>query len=112
MSQGRTILAQKGAEKAIKIPVLFDNLGNESTSNQTILKLNDFSHKHSAPCALIIPGIEGMVGNNFFNLAKTLKMEVFALQLSITSSEPDILAIANEVFEVINPKSWTFSIWN
>lgn len=86
--------------KTFKVTVLFDNLGNESTSTQTILKLNDFGPKTKNPCALIIPGIEGMAGNNFFNLAKNLKMPAFALQLNIASIQPDIKSIADEIFQV------------
>ena len=91
----------KGAQKSFQNMSILFNLGNESTSNQTILKLNDkFDKNGDKSCALIIPGVEGIAGSKLFSLAKNLTIQAYALQMNIMSKFQKINDLTDEVFKV------------
>lgn len=82
------------------------NLGDEATSMQTLLRLNskDNADKFNR-CLLIVPGIEGVAGQSWINLAKNVNLASFMLQLTQTAnaqSAPEIAAAVAEVSLIRN----------
>ncbi|CRK94451.1 CLUMA_CG007958, isoform A [Clunio marinus] len=86
-----------------QIEFLLVSFGDESTSDQTIMKLesasNDFTTK-----ALLIPGFEGMAGNTWHNFAKKLNHPSYILQwgnVSQAKSLDDILgSVAKDILKL------------
>ena len=60
------------------VALLMRNLGDEEHSKETILKLESKSDKGVK--VLIIPGLEGMAGKAWYNVAKDLKYPTYILQ--------------------------------
>lgn len=77
------------------------NLGDETTSGQTVLRLDskDSAEKFNA-CLLIVPGIEGVAGQSWINLSKSINLAAFVLQLTQTSDAQSSTEIASMVAEV------------
>jgi fatty acid synthase, animal type len=78
------------------IGMLIRNLGDEKNSEQTCLRLQSRAFEHGFR-TLIIPGIEGMGGKTWYNLAEHLNSNVFILQLKKTSYATTV----DEVFNII-----------
>lgn len=77
------------------------NLGDEATSVQPVLRLEskNSAEKFNA-CVLIVPGIEGVAGQSWINLAKSINLPSFMLQLTQTVEAQSVPEIANIVAEV------------
>lgn len=77
------------------------NLGDETTSVKTIMRLESKSNADKFnSCLLIVPGIEGVAGQSWINLAKSINLSSFILQLTQTvhaTSVPEIVNILAEV---------------
>ncbi|XP_070503056.1 fatty acid synthase-like [Chironomus tepperi] len=70
---------KESAEPEVAIDFLIKNFGDESTSHLTILKINDVAEDSNVK-ALVFPGIEGVGGQMFYDLAKELKYPAYLLQ--------------------------------
>ncbi|KAL7024413.1 hypothetical protein ACKWTF_013028 [Chironomus riparius] len=70
---------ETSGKKQLNIEFLIKNLGDESTSHLTILKLNDVA-EDSGTKALVFPGIEGVGGQMFYDLGKQLKCPTYLIQ--------------------------------
>lgn len=77
------------------------NLGDEATSVKSIMRLESKSNAEKfSSCLLIVPGIEGVAGQSWINLAKSINLSSFILQLTQTvhaTSVPEIVNILAEV---------------
>lgn len=86
--------------KTINVPtgmkLLMRSFGEESTSNQTILKLESLTE--SGVKTLMIPGIEGMAGQVYRTIAQNLNCPVFLLQ-NIESSYRNLEEIFDSVVD-------------
>lgn len=76
------------ADKKIKISsdkvpkgveLMLRNLGDETNSKKTILKLQSMSDEGVK--SLIIPGVEGMAGNAWYNISNLMKNPTYILQI-------------------------------
>lgn len=83
------------------LPMLLRNLGDETNSHETILRLNSLNeHKKYTACVLLIPGIEGVAGNSWDTIAAGLNLPTFILQLNKTAELKTLPDIASSVYEV------------
>jgi fatty acid synthase len=82
------------------VELMLKNIGDEKTSSQTILRMTslDNSIKHSS-CVLLIPGIEGVAGTLWRNLANSLTLPTYMLQLMSTKDLSQIDEIAKAIYE-------------
>ena len=80
--------------------ILIQNLGDESTSHLTILKLNNQLNESNTK-ALIFPGIEGVGGKIFFDFAKKIKRPAYLLQCMNICNINDINEMSAALIEVI-----------
>jgi fatty acid synthase len=87
-----------GGEASIKIEKLLNSFGNEKTSNQTILKLNNV--KTATTNVLIIPGIEGVANDTLYQMAESLKLPTYALQLLNTIDAQNFDEICKAITKV------------
>lgn len=62
--------------------LLFHSLGNEKTSSETLLPMNDLmaTPKIYDTCVLIIPGIEGVLSSVHYSLCEQFKLPCYGLQ--------------------------------
>ncbi|XP_055593806.1 fatty acid synthase-like [Uranotaenia lowii] len=77
--------------------LLLRNLGNEITSNNTILRLR--SANDTGRPILIIPGMEGVAGNVWNTIAENVKAPVYLLQLMNTIECDTLKEIVDRVFD-------------
>lgn len=82
------------------IALLLTSFGDEATSDQTILKLKSKSDKGKTK-VLMIPGIEGMAGEVWHEIAKDLEHPTYILQLGNTAEATDLAEIFNSVSKVM-----------
>jgi fatty acid synthase, animal type len=84
----------------VGVELMLRNLGDEKTSNQTILRLSsqDNSVKHTS-CVLLIPGIEGVAGNAWRNVANSLALPSYMLQLMSTKDVTTISEVTQIVLQ-------------
>jgi fatty acid synthase, animal type len=80
--------------------MLIRNLGDEANSQKTILELQTLSQ--SGVKTLIVPGLEGMAGQAWYNLAQSLKCQTFILQMGNTWESTDLDSIFEGVFPDIS----------
>jgi fatty acid synthase len=86
-------------KSTFNIENLLTSFGDEKTSSEIILKLNnsDLNDKK----ILIIPGFEGMASSVWFEFADKLEVPSFALQLASTVGDESL----DEIFEKIKDVS-------
>lgn len=78
--------------------MLIRNLGDEHTSNETLLRLKTMNNSDNFDeVTIIIPGIEGVTGTAWHNIASNLKSAAFCLQLSNTVEITSLQGIVNAV---------------
>lgn len=77
------------------IALLMRNLGDETNASQTILKLESQSNEGTK--LLIIPGLEGMAGKAWFDIAKKLNYPTYILQTQSTWQAKNL----GEIYEII-----------
>jgi fatty acid synthase len=82
----------------IGIEKLLTSFGNEKTSSETILKLNDV--EGGSTKILIVPGIEGMVSDVWHTLAEKLTLPTYAVQLSTTINAQSLDEICTSISQV------------
>ena len=83
------------------LAMLLRNLGDETNSNETILQLKtNHNSNDETSFALIVPGLEGMAGNAWFNIALSLKMPTYILQLRNTGRCTSLEEIIAAVIQV------------
>lgn len=79
---------------------MLNNFENSRSENDTILKLNDIETKDLTKY-LIVPGMEGVVGQNWINVAKKIENPTYALQLVKVSHIKDFEECFQAILEVI-----------
>jgi fatty acid synthase, animal type len=84
---------------ADNLEMLLTNLGDEETSETTILKLESQSDSEETK-ALIIPGIEGMAGGVWREVAANLKFSTYILQLGGESDKTSLETILDSISKV------------
>jgi fatty acid synthase len=100
-------LASENTPTGLKM--LLRNLGDEQNCAQTLLRLKTLDNSDVfKTCALIIPGVEGVAGAAWHNLAENLEIPTFVLQSSITSEAKSIEDIVDEIFNVSFMKLFEF----
>lgn len=83
-----------------------EHMGDESTKNLNIIKANSAAETadDTAPCVLVIPGIEGVASDAMIKLCSRLKMPAFILQLHTThrmNNVDDVVAhLAADILEL------------
>jgi fatty acid synthase len=97
----------------VGVELMLRNLGDEKTSDQTILRLmsQDNSTKHTS-CVLLIPGIEGVAGNAWRNVANSLSLPTYMLQLMSTKNLFSIHDVTNAIYEEVIEKVFNKNIEN
>lgn len=83
---------------------LVKNMGDESTSDITILKLSSLSGNEiekPVNSALIIPGVDGMTGKVWNELSKLIDFPTYILQLLKTANSTSIDELIAIVLQVI-----------
>lgn len=80
---------------------LFRSFGDEKISKQTILKANNLDPDKFDECALLVPGVEGVVGDALLKIAKDLKIPSFVLQLHKSAEKITVTEIVASVTGVI-----------
>lgn len=81
------------------VALLMRNLGDEKNASQTILKLE--SKSEEGVKALIIPGLEGMAGKAWYEVAKEMNYPTYILQTGDTWNARNMNDIYDNVIEEI-----------
>lgn len=100
----KRVHARDSSEQAIEkstdgLEFLLTSFGDEKTGDQTILKLKSASENKDTKI-LIIPGIEGMAGEVWHEIAKELTHPTFILQLGNAAEASTLNEIFDEVSKV------------
>lgn len=95
------------------IHMLIRNLGDEHTSSETLLRLKTLNNSDNFDEAtIIIPGVEGVTGTAWHNIAANIKSAAYCLQLSNTvelKTLPEIVkSVLPELMKKIFSKVKTF----
>jgi fatty acid synthase, animal type len=104
LSQLEKLVHSKGSDEvAIEKPsdgieFLLTGFGDEKTSNQTILQLQSGSESKDTK-VLIVPGMEGMAGEVWHEIAKEMKHPTYILQFGNATDECTTL---EEMFDAIS----------
>ncbi|XP_055306391.1 fatty acid synthase-like [Sitodiplosis mosellana] len=100
-------LSSSGAKPEAKVSnkeelpkYLFQNLGDESVRDITLLPINELEAK--SPQIIFIPGIEGVCGPNWKTLGLNMKVPSKLLQLMKSRNESSITGIAESIFEEVS----------
>ncbi|XP_055540269.1 fatty acid synthase-like [Wyeomyia smithii] len=86
----------------IGMEMLLRNLGDEEFSSETVYQLPS-SCSEGRPI-LIIPGLEGVAGNVWRNIASALEAPVFVLQTLNTAEQTSVAAIVDQVMYELDEK--------
>lgn len=90
-------------DKPVGMAMLLRNLGDETNSDKTILRLTSKNDKAKyLSCALIIPGIEGVAGNAWHTIAASITLPTFVLQLSNAAELNTVEEIAKALIEDVH----------
>ncbi|XP_058818329.1 fatty acid synthase-like [Topomyia yanbarensis] len=93
-------------EVVVGVQMLLRNLGDETNSDTTILRLPSSGVQDEGRPVLIIPGLEGVAGNVWYTIAEKLNTPVFILQLMSTlecDSIPDMVdCVIEELCDVFS----------
>ncbi|KAJ6625428.1 Fatty acid synthase [Pseudolycoriella hygida] len=101
--------------KGLGLDLILRNLGDEKNRRQPLIRLStkNISEKFNS-CMLIVPGIEGVAGISWHNLAAGINLPAFVLQLTETiemKSIPEITnAIAINVKEIFSEKEFFYLV--
>jgi fatty acid synthase len=83
----------------VGLKMLLRNLGDEQNCGQTVMRLKTLDNSDTyRTCALIIPGVEGVAGAAWHNMAENLDIPAYILQSSISSNATTVEEIVDEVF--------------
>lgn len=94
-----------GEDRIVGVQLLLRNLGNEQTSNQTLLRLDSKNNNEKFNSSLlIIPGIEGVAGNTWKNVSLSLNLPSFILQMMHSPDLQTLPEIAKSVIDEIKSK--------
>lgn len=90
-----------GEKTTLGLNLMLRNLGDEKTCKQPYVRLHtkNISEKFNS-CILIVPGIEGVAGVAWHNVAQNINLPAFILQLTSTIGMKTIPEIANGVANV------------
>lgn len=80
--------------------MLFRSLGDEATADQTIIQLNDIPLSGNDSCALLIPGVEGVMSPIFRKMASFIQIPVYGLQTHCTRDEIDFVNVVTMLANV------------
>lgn len=87
--------------KTVGFNLMLRNLGNESTSDQTALRVHSKNNSEKInSCVLMLPGIEGVAGASWHNIAMKIKLPTFILQLTHTAELNTVTEIVECLAEV------------
>lgn len=89
-------------DRVVGVQLMLRNLGDESTSKETLMRLssNNNNDKFNASL-LLIPGIEGVSSIAWKNVASSLKLPTFILQLMTQTNSNSIPDLASSLFDSI-----------
>lgn len=89
-------------DRVVGVQLMLRNLGDESTSRETLMRLssNNNNDKFNASL-LMIPGIEGVSSVAWKNVASSLKLPTFILQLMTQTNSNSIPDLALSLFDSI-----------
>lgn len=96
-SKNSEVAPSDSIEGVLDLALLMTGFGSEAESDKTILKLESASEEDKTK-VLIIPGIEGMAGDIWIEIAKKMRHPTYILQLAKTSEATDI----NEIVEFVS----------
>lgn len=78
------------------------NLGDEKTADQDVMRLESKNNEATTiSSVLIVPGIEGVAGSTWQNLALNLNLPTYILQLNNTVSEKTVENITTLIFDAV-----------
>ena len=102
LSQLEKLVTSNGsANSTLGIEKLVTSLGNEETSSEVILQLNkSLKTSLSDEKILIIPGIEGMASEVWYQIAEKISHPTYLLQLATTAEEKDVEKIIQVTSQV------------
>lgn len=84
------------------IEMMLRNLGDEKTSEKTILRLTTKDNSENPKSnILIVPGLEGVAGNVWRTIGNSINLPAYILQLMSTQNCNTVPEIVNEVFDDI-----------
>lgn len=95
-SQSKTKILNQNVPTGIAL--LLRNYGDETNSEQTILKLKSLTERSKVK-TLIVPGIEGVAGQAWYAIAEKLKSSVYVLQTRNSWNSCDLDCIFDSVIE-------------
>lgn len=94
-------------DRVVGVQLLLRNLGEEKTSAETLLRLNSKNNSEKFNSSLLmVPGIEGVASIAWKNIASSLNLPTFMLQLTKQTSSKAVSEIATSLFD--NIKSTVF----
>lgn len=97
-------------DRVVGVQLLLRNLGNEQTSNQTLLRLESNNNNEKfTNSVLIIPGIEGVASLVWKTIATSLGLPTFILQLMDSPNCESIDDIVLPVMEEIKAKVFNYT---
>ncbi|XP_055326066.1 fatty acid synthase-like [Sitodiplosis mosellana] len=98
-SSGAKHEAKASNEPQIPANILFQNLGDESMSDITLLPINNLAAK--SPQIIFIPGIEGVGGPIWQSVGANMKIPSKLLQLMKSRNEIKLKAIADTIIDEV-----------
>lgn len=97
MSNTQIETVKKEKKYEAHLNVLFRNLGDESTSDETIFPINKGKDEFTE--TVFIPGVEGVGGSVWHELGANLKSSAHLLQLMKTRNEQTLQGVADMVID-------------
>lgn len=89
-------------DRVVGVQLLLRNLGEEKTSAETLLRLNSKNNSEKFNSSLLmVPGIEGVASIAWKNIASSLNLPTFMLQLTKQTSSKAVSEIATSLFDHI-----------
>ena len=90
------------SDEPVGMQIMLRNLGDELNSNETMLRLKSKDDRSVyESCAIFIPGIEGVAGNAWHQIANQLNFPAFILQTKNTHSLTELTDVANAIMDEI-----------
>lgn len=88
--------------RVVGVQLLLKNMGHEETSDRTVLRVTSKNNDDKVnSCLLIVPGIECVANSSWHNIAASLNLPAFILQL-VTKPDCDTVAgITNAVIDQV-----------
>lgn len=89
-------------DRVVGVQLMLRNLGDEKSSNETLLRLNSKNNSEKFSSSLLmIPGIEGVSSIAWKNIAISLNLPSFILQLTQQTNTKSIVDIAASLYDNI-----------